>query len=380
MPVQLKTSSRNRENRNNRMDELGSFLKQAREQAKISLVKMANDTHISKKYLEALENEEFSAFPGEAYLKGFLRTYCEYLNLDSNEILRRYQNLRIAEQDAPLDQLLVKPGPNLRPFFVIGGFVLVIALLVFGVVQLVLFIGSRLGTTDTAATTTTTVESVIAEQDTGDQNEYKLVEKEKIFNLEKGDSVVFNVGSEKHTILVKSLTPAVIMEDSKERETYLFHGHNHKLDFNNDGYYDFGMTLNFWDEKLANVTLNLFDQEEQMAISSDSQYEGFNAETIISRKSIEPIEISLTITNPTYLRYQTDNNKEVEEYFSKETVRNLKADRQVVFWFSNAGAAKLNFTAYDKVFSPGNAGVVAVKLIKWSRNDGEYDLQVSSLK
>jgi len=64
------------------MESLGAILKEAREKTKISIDRIADETRISKKYLEALENEEFSKLSREAYLKGFLRTYCNYLHLN----------------------------------------------------------------------------------------------------------------------------------------------------------------------------------------------------------------------------------------------------------------------------------------------------------
>src|SRR5207247_10526744 len=37
---------------------------------------------IRGKYLRALEDEQFELLPAETYVKGFLRTYAEYLGLD----------------------------------------------------------------------------------------------------------------------------------------------------------------------------------------------------------------------------------------------------------------------------------------------------------
>ena len=39
-------------------------------------------TKIRGKYLRALEDEQFELLPAETYVKGFLRTYAEYLGLD----------------------------------------------------------------------------------------------------------------------------------------------------------------------------------------------------------------------------------------------------------------------------------------------------------
>ena len=77
------------------MEALGEYLKEAREKLNLSIDKIADDTHIMKKFIEAIEIEEFTAFPGEAYLKGFLRTYSEYLGIDAEGVIRRYEKIKM---------------------------------------------------------------------------------------------------------------------------------------------------------------------------------------------------------------------------------------------------------------------------------------------
>jgi cytoskeletal protein RodZ len=52
-------------------------------------------TKIRAKYLRAIENEEWELLPGPVYIKSFLRTYGDYLGLDSRmlveEFKRRYE-------------------------------------------------------------------------------------------------------------------------------------------------------------------------------------------------------------------------------------------------------------------------------------------------
>ena len=77
------------------MESFGEKLRNAREKANYSIEQIARDTHISKRYLIALEDEDFSVFPGETYLKGFLKNYAEYLGLNSEEIVNIYKNITI---------------------------------------------------------------------------------------------------------------------------------------------------------------------------------------------------------------------------------------------------------------------------------------------
>ncbi len=60
-------------------------------------------TKIRAKYVRAMENEEWDLLPGEVYVRSFLRTYADFLGLDSRQLLddyrRRYE--RPADHEPP---------------------------------------------------------------------------------------------------------------------------------------------------------------------------------------------------------------------------------------------------------------------------------------
>lgn len=69
------------------MGELGSTLRRAREARGLTLEDAERDTRISRRYLQALENEEFDVIPAPVYARGFLRSYSQYLGLDPQKML-----------------------------------------------------------------------------------------------------------------------------------------------------------------------------------------------------------------------------------------------------------------------------------------------------
>jgi cytoskeleton protein RodZ len=73
------------------MEQIGARLREARMRGKIDINQVESDTKIRAKYLRAMENEEWSLLPGEIYAKTFLRTYADYLKLDSRELLDDYR-------------------------------------------------------------------------------------------------------------------------------------------------------------------------------------------------------------------------------------------------------------------------------------------------
>lgn len=65
----------------------GEFLKKAREGRGESLVDIARTLKISAHQLEALENGRFDALPGPTFVRGFLRNYARYLEIDPEPLL-----------------------------------------------------------------------------------------------------------------------------------------------------------------------------------------------------------------------------------------------------------------------------------------------------
>ncbi len=117
------------------MADIGATLREARMRARIDITEVETRTKIRAKYLRAMENEEWDLLPGEVYVKSFLRTYSDYLGLDSRLLIddykRRYERLSDNEL-RPLTPLgrererdRGRRGPLIPPWAAIG-FVLVL--------------------------------------------------------------------------------------------------------------------------------------------------------------------------------------------------------------------------------------------------------------
>ena len=72
------------------MFEIGNSLREARERQGLGYPEIELATKIRGKYIRALEEEDFTSVPGDAYIRGFLRTYAEYLGLDGDVYVDEY--------------------------------------------------------------------------------------------------------------------------------------------------------------------------------------------------------------------------------------------------------------------------------------------------
>ncbi|HEY4345170.1 MAG TPA: RodZ domain-containing protein [Parvibaculum sp.] len=69
----------------------GSDLRAARERRGEDLRSIAQSLRIRREQLEAIEESRYEDLPGRAYAVGFVRSYAEYLGLDSAHIVQRYK-------------------------------------------------------------------------------------------------------------------------------------------------------------------------------------------------------------------------------------------------------------------------------------------------
>ncbi len=92
---------------------IGTYLREAREGKKLTIKDVARQTNITPKYIDALENEDYTQFPGETYALGFLKNYSDFLNLDTEHLLKLYRGHQIDQSQTPLKELTRPTRPHL---------------------------------------------------------------------------------------------------------------------------------------------------------------------------------------------------------------------------------------------------------------------------
>ena len=104
-------------------NKIGSYLRQHRENRKLTLQQAAEETGIREPYLAALEEGDFHKIPGDVFIRGFLRNYGNYLGLDGNGLVEAYRTgsepekiLKAVEESIPspspsTDTLILRREP-----------------------------------------------------------------------------------------------------------------------------------------------------------------------------------------------------------------------------------------------------------------------------
>src|SRR5215218_8829976 len=95
------------------MFEIGSSLREARIRQGYDLAEAEVRTKIRGKYLDALEEERFDVLPAPTYVKGFLRSYADFLGLDGQLYVDEYTTRYGSGED---DYVVSRPHrPSRRP-------------------------------------------------------------------------------------------------------------------------------------------------------------------------------------------------------------------------------------------------------------------------
>ncbi len=401
------------------MESLGEKLKEARISQNTTVDQVARDTMISKRYIEALEKENFDVFPGETYLIGFLRNYAEYLDLDPNALITLYKNTKLQEQPIPMEELI--HGKKKVPPVIIGlGAVAVIAVLTVG--SYFIFQGVKGKQPEPAVQEGLPVSS-------GEETEYFFTAETDTQWFGPGARISIQVGDRAYKVSVESIEKNLIL--NVPRGTMKMEvGESRFLDLNLDNKNDIKIFFNDIDNEAKRVNLQLTRASLLLAESTGAEeakepestgtaetaetsettespdssgdtaevtsVETADAESeeavpaleavrkderlvILEADSPRIFEVEIAFRGNCLLRYLLDGETRDQRFFQKSEEFLLdNVRREVVLWISNAGALTTKIENREVKF--GRQGQVVTKLIHWvkAEESGKYRLEVVS--
>jgi len=79
------------------MFELGNSLRDVRVRQGLDHAQVEQATKIRAKYIRAIEDEQFGILPAQTYVKGFLRSYADFLGLDGQVYVDEYDSRFLTE-------------------------------------------------------------------------------------------------------------------------------------------------------------------------------------------------------------------------------------------------------------------------------------------
>ena len=365
------------------MESYGEILRKAREEKYLDFDTISRETSITRRYIEALESEQETAFPGGTYLKGFLKSYAEYLGLDSERILQLYRSKTLQEAPVPVELIARE-----RPKFLVPLIVSVLLLIFVGaVVALVIIFNKKLAEAREAAEANAYV-----------AKEYMLTEEPLQEKLFESDRLILGMADGNITLTVATTdgkfgieTPAAGIQIVELSETS-------ELDVDGDGkpeliVYVEDVSTNGLNRG-AQVDVRLKSAENAAVIAPDESAiqkiedvpKGRWTE-VLSDNRAYPFTLNATFRAETMFRYKMIPGSDPlnETMYSSNEQLSLTVRNGIRFGVVNGNAVSIriqtNSRTYDKIFNgqdfPGTPGEVVVKDVKWIKDtDGKYKLVV----
>ena len=361
------------------MESYGEILQKTREEKNLDIDKIAREISIEKRFLVGLENEDYSAFPGEAYMVGFLRNYSNYLELDTNFILKLYNNKKIQEAPVPVELLAKRKSPFLLPAIIIPSVLIVGVILT---ISILLVNKKKAAQEDNV---------IVASNQT--INKYELNNEKFAKRIYKGDQLLFPSNNGNIILTVKDTlssfgleTPAgVIYTDLSEEN---------EIDIDGDTLSDmivYVSDISDTDEKRG-AEVSILLRHGSFVSDSANQIENINLATdlktsrpykvILEDNRAYPFTINVSFRGPCLFRDRIDNSNSVETYFTSGEVFTANPKNGIRLWISNSNVVKISLIVDTQTFDfdIGASGQVLVEDIKWIKDvDGKYKLVVIEL-
>jgi len=365
------------------MESPGEKLRSARNEKGLSLDQVSRDTNITIRYLEALESENFSVFPGEPYVIGFLKNYSSYLELDVQKVISLYRALRIQEQPVPVEQLLKHPSK--LPKIIVTAVVILAILGALGGGTYFFLQNRNLKPVHDTDAPRLPVEYVM---------EGNLMERRFYIN----DSILFHIDTNTYKLELFNLGEAVTLR-SPGGPVILDLSQEANIDLNNDGIPELRITVADFAKNNPEMGVLLYFYLMDAVALFDAAALNNNAQIIQSTVnsvsttiipasvSAYPFTIQTTFLGFCMFRWEILNERDRsgrnQRYFQRNDELNIQAQNGVRIWSSNAQAARFQVIGGGRIFpiEIGSAGEIVVIDIRWVRDDNnQYRLVMLRLE
>jgi len=364
------------------MQEIGTLLKNARQEKNITLEQINKDTNIASRYLDAIEQGEYDIFPGEPYLIGFLRNYAEYLGLNPDECIKLYKNAKMQETTIPTEILVPKKSFSIPR----GIIILLISILL---IALVFFIGNTILKkirTDIQVRTNNIskeTEKIEAQHNSVYTLSNTLFEK----RLFIGDTVQVTIDEKKYELKVIKTAPELHLETAIGTQVIAL-GQNVALDLNGDVTADVKISVTDLDKSdetkgalVEMATAELIEQpintpekiKEDIVVSENTnpQTTSTKHKVLFDAGYAYPVTLNAVFRTYCLFRYEQDRGNRQERYYQKSEQLTIQANNAIRVWASNGNAVKMQIIAGGKTvdIEVTRPGEVIVKDLKWIKDD-----------
>lgn len=111
----------------------GALLGAQRETLELSLQQVADRLNLTMHFVRSIESDNYEKLPGDVFIRGYLRSYAELLQLDSQYVLELYNHFtqrRQARKQEAIKRISRRRKDKNRPWIVVSGIAFVLLALI----------------------------------------------------------------------------------------------------------------------------------------------------------------------------------------------------------------------------------------------------------
>ncbi len=323
---------------------VGKIVEDKRKELGLTLEECSKKTRISKKFLEAIETDNYDAFPGEVYYLGFLRNYAQILSLDANKLIHDYQKQKKIEEPAPLEELTKPLKKEIKlPTINRNSFPMILIV----VITIIVIIGIILVFTLPKQEKLETTKTDVKVKQQKNENEFILVQRRTIKTFTSGQILIIPDGEYQYKINILSIN-----KDDKTAQINISNFQSPfsikekdliKFDFNENSETDLQILVNQVTPNGVILTIErLTSDKGKGSLTENNLSIIYSEQTTVKPEDNQltntPNQISVVIqaNRNGYVRLESDTEGVLEKFLSVGETLKIGGSKQVVFQITNA--------------------------------------------
>jgi len=377
-------------------DRVGNIIKNARGEKNISIEFISEKTKISKKFITSIENSDFSNFPADIYLYGFIYNICEALDLEAKKLVDQFKkeqeinqyhtkysptlnnldgkpNIADVENLASTESNYEKHSSRLRKKWIIPlGVILLLSVLIFWLYRLT----NRVSVIPVISPDNVKVEAKI----------YKMHNEKSSFDFRLGDTIKIFINETANIFTLLNISGENAVFTINNQEYTVGQGDSVYIDLNNDKINDIEIKLKIISDDVAIFLFNIInyndDQIDFTAIWNQQDHIIISEEdfTLFSRQDKFPIVVYIkALSQPSFLGYNIDGKRQDSKTLSPGEETLIKADEHLEIQIGNYRSDILIINKHPITITSQSDSFQTTKIIKWvpdPENETKFDLVI----
>lgn len=357
------------------MESVGFLFRKDREKLGKSIEQVSDETHISKEYIRAIEDNYYEELPGDAYCLGFVKKLARYYGEDpvlAAELYNRAkpQNMAVAA-GSNTDTVREK---NI-PFILSGIFIFIF------VAAILAFVIMGKGSPELPVQVSSDQPAAPA----GTRYIFRDAFVERKFA--ENDTVAVILDGKEYDVVFRRTADKVLL-GFENGSTELEKGADTAFDLNSDGKNDIRIIIKETDSSEKSVIAR-FDRAleapaetryaEAVSIAPSIIKHSQGTTVILTSSEISPFVLNVFFSGPCFFGSEADGGDRREVFCRADDSISLEADRKIKLLMANGGFVRVVLREHEIFF--GNKGEVSVVEIGWEEaENNQYTLSVKTIR